>query len=68
MLQPLKAALDVQYAEPGPSATAACVLFENWTDAEPVAEHRTHIAEVADYFWNADLFEAVPALTKALAG
>ena len=62
----LKAALDVQYKEPGPSATAACVLFEHWNDAEPVAEHRTHIPKVADYQPGQFYKRELPCLLAAL--
>ena len=51
----LKAAIDVDYRQgAGPtagkeSATAACVLFKEWSDRTAKIEHRVEISSVADY-------------------
>ncbi len=43
----LKAVLDVHYGASG--ATAACVVFEAWPDAEPIGVHRVVVAKAAGY-------------------
>ncbi|WP_395749261.1 endonuclease V [Prosthecobacter sp.] len=45
--RPLIAALDVCYHEHG--ATAAAVLFAQWTDDKPIAQELSQISQVAEY-------------------
>ncbi len=43
----MKAVLDVHYGDL--HATAACVVFEAWSDARPISTHRSDVPDVRPY-------------------
>jgi len=59
------ACVDVDYRDNG--AVAACVLFRNWTDAEPACEHRCHLEQVEPYQPGQFYKRELPCLLAVLA-
>lgn len=60
----MRACLDVHYRDA--TAVAACVLFEQWTDAKPSAEHVARIDEVEPYMPGQFFRRELPSLLAVL--
>lgn len=57
--------VDVHYGPAG--AVAACLVFADWGDAEPVREYRTNLSSVEPYVPGAFYRRELPCLVKVLA-
>ena len=58
------ACVDVHYS--GNHATAACILFDDWTDSSPVAQTRTTLSEIEPYLPGRFYLRELPCILKVL--